>query len=283
MRLRVFVAAGSFALFALSLSRVAAAAPPYVDRTITLPRHDWAFDIGLGVGFHDAPPGEHSPVGPGINLEMAVGLTRDIELGVRQGLRLSDDARALQADEYGRLFDRETDPYAAGTDTISNPEFRLRGALTHGAAEIALEGRLVPPFARPSYIGGHTSAGAEFGVPMAFHVGHSVRFDTGVFTPVSFYDPPIIGFHFPLAVWIQVSHKVWLGPMAGLRFTHRGNPNGFDDTALSLGFGLGVSLSPIIDLKTMVYVPHANDDRAFRDFRAFHDYGAGIGLQFRIE
>ena len=78
---------------AILVARTAEAAPPYVDRGITLPRHDWAFNFGLGLA-HGYPP---SRVGPGLNAEMAVGLTGDLELGVRGGIRMGDNARGLRA------------------------------------------------------------------------------------------------------------------------------------------------------------------------------------------
>jgi len=234
--------------------------------------------MGFGLGFVTRDNGGASHTGPGFNLEMAVGITRDIELGFRTGLRPTDDARFTHADEYGRLFDRETDPYAAGNGAMANPEFRLRGALTRGQiAEVALEGRVVLPFATDAPIGNHTSVGLQAGLPIAIHAGRVARFDTGIYIPIAFYDPAVVGFRVPLAVWFQVSNKVWLGPITGLYFTHIGGRQDFDRTDLLLGFGLGVSLSRNIDLKTMFLLPRVND----RD--GAHVFGAGIGLQFRIE
>ena len=96
----------------------AMAAPPWVDRHLTLPAGAWAFDMGLGLGFAPGPP---EAVGAGINLEAAVGLTDRVELGLRTGLRLGDAGdRALEPDNYGRLFDRE---YVAGRDDVRNRVF----------------------------------------------------------------------------------------------------------------------------------------------------------------
>jgi hypothetical protein len=262
------------ALVALAFSAIASsalAAPPYVERDITLPRHDWAFDIGLGAGF-DTRPASHS--GVGFNLEMAVGLTQHIELGFRTGLRAGDNAGITRADEYGRLFDRETFD-TGGANGVANPEARLRGALLRGGpVEVALEGRIALP------VENGTRFGAEFGVPLAFHAGNSVRVDTGAFIPVVFYDPTRIGFHVPIAVWFQPTSTLWLGPLGGLRFTHQG-PVGpapqFDRTDLELGFGLGVSITRSIDFKTQFLMRRLNDDGGPRD------YGIGAGLQFRIE
>jgi hypothetical protein len=140
-------------------SSPAAAAPPWVDRHLTLPRGDWALDFGLGVSHvQPAPPPFPDDSGLGINAEVAVGLATRVELGVRTGLRLGDAAdRATRGDSYGRLFDRQT--FATGAEVLANPEVRVRGALVREAiVELGLEGRVVLPF-EPG-----TSAGALFGV-----------------------------------------------------------------------------------------------------------------------
>jgi hypothetical protein len=266
----VVSALASLALFAVASS--ASAAPPYVDRDITLPRHDWAFDLGLGVALATNAPSV------GFNLEMGVGLTDRIELGVRTGLRPPNaDSRGFaRADEYGRLFDRET--FDTGVTTgMANPEVRVRGALLRGGpAEVALEGRVALP------IENGTRAGIEVGVPLAFHAGRSVRFDTGLYIPIGFYDP--VGFHIPFFVWFQPTSRVWLGPLFGLRFSHPDADRYFVRAGrgdLEIGFGLGVSITRTIDFKTMFLVRRlavpifGNVDTS--------DVGVGAGLQFRIE
>src|SRR5580693_4288995 len=172
--LTLFACCGAFHL----LSSASSAAPPWVDRPLTLPAGDWAFDVGLGVG-HVPAPGDDTAAG--VNAEMAVGLTRRVELGLRTGVRIGDDFdRGINADGYGRLFDRQT--FDAGGEVLANPEIRVRGALVREpVVELALEGRLVVPFADG------TAAGLMFGVPMAFHVGSSVRLDLGVYVPVVFF------------------------------------------------------------------------------------------------
>ncbi|MFC1643114.1 hypothetical protein ACFL5O_10610, partial [Myxococcota bacterium] len=49
---------------AASTTRLSSAAPPWVDRSVTLPRHDWPFDVGLGIGHLNTPS---SPTGVGLN------------------------------------------------------------------------------------------------------------------------------------------------------------------------------------------------------------------------
>lgn len=242
----------------------AQAARVWVDRPITLPRHDWAFDVGLGIGHLNRPD---SPTGAGLNLEGAVGVTGRLELGLRTGVRFGQDGRATQADAYGRLFDRQT--FGTNTDEVANPEFRIRGAVARGAvAEIALEGRAFLPIEDYSRFGG------MFGVPMAFHFGNSVRLDTGVYIPVVFYSEHLYAISVPLDVWIQVSSSLWLGPMTGFRTTHRAE---FDRTDWSLGFGLGYEVTHYIDLKTSVLMPGINHTEGARNI------GAGVGIQIRIE
>jgi hypothetical protein len=249
----------------------ATAAPRWVDRHLTLPRHDWSFDVGLGIAHRD--PGPRSIVGPGLSFEGAVGLTERMELGFRGGIRLGDDARVVQADYYGRLFDRQT--FGTRFDTFSNPEVRFRGALVRGEVfELALEGRAVAPFEGPSQF---RAFSAMFGVPMIIHAGRQVRLDFGPYIPTIFYGSPIGTYwavSFPFDVWIQVSEKVWLGPMTGIRHDVLDNTS---NTTMSLGFGVGVQLSRGIDFKSMILWPAISETNGGRNL------GAGVGFQFRIE
>jgi hypothetical protein len=261
---------GSLAcIFSVTLHAApAAAAPPLVERGITLPRHDWAFDFGLGIGHAETLP---DPVfrstGVGLNVEGAVAVTDHLELGLRTGIRLGDDGRFTRADAYGRLFDRQT--FGTYTDTIADPEFRIRGALVHGPiVELALEGRASLPIERGSYFG------MMFGMPLMFHLGHRVRLDTGIFVPVVFEPRTASAISAPLDVWIQATNRLWLGPMTGVGVrTAPGN----SDVAVSLGFGLGYSITRTIDFKAMFLFPRINQSEGARNF------GTGAGVQIRIE
>jgi hypothetical protein len=247
-----------------------AAAPPFVDRGITLPRHDWAFDFGLGIAHNDRTGDPRFPTytGAGLNLEGAVGITDRLELGLRTGVRFGDEGRATQADTYGRLFDRQT--FGVNGDVMANPEVRFRGAVYRGdVAEVALEGRAYLPIEQGSRFG------MMFGVPLLFHIGHSVRLDTGAFTPVLFYERTSFAVSLPLDVWIQATDKLWLGPITGLRFWHF--DTNVDRTDVQLGFGLGYQIARAVDFKTMFYVPRINQDAGARNF------GVGAGIQVRIE
>ncbi len=240
-----------------AVARPARAAGPWVDRSITLPRHDWAFDFGLGIA--------HVPgtLGPGFNLEGAFGVTHAVQLGLRTGFRFNPAARAGDADIYGRPFDTET--YGTGIDVVANPEFYVRGAVIQGdVVELGLEGRVMSPFSQ--------GLGLMFGMPLVFHLGRVARLDTGVYVPVLFYDPTVSLVSFPLHLWLQLSNRFWLGPMSGVRATTtRGSR-----TEVPLGFGLGYEITRAIDFKAMfLFQDVANGPAEF--------WGFGGGLQVRIE
>jgi hypothetical protein len=260
LRARVAGAAGIASLLTASL---ASAEPPWVDRHITLPEHDWAFDFGLGIAHdYDRP---HDITGPGLNIEGAVSPVDRLEIGLRTGIRIGDDGRATRADQYGRLFDRQT--FDTGTDIAANPEFRIRGALVRTrVVELALEGRASLPF-EPA-----TRFGAMFGMPVLFHFGDRVRMDIGVYVPLIFDTPiyPVVSA--PIDLWIQATPRLWLGPMSGVVF-HSAN----NQVDVPLGFGLGYQFTRTFDLKTQVLFPAINETHGAESF------GLGAGIQVRIE
>jgi len=268
MRWRVLGLSIPMVCSSLAVSRAVHAAPPWVDRYLTLPAGDWAFDFGLGLG-HAPGPDES---GVGVNAEMAVGLTDRVELGVRTGLRFGGEAeRAIEPDNYGRFFDRQY--FDGDGDPVANPEVRVRGALVREeVVELALEGRLIVP------VEGNT-AGAMFGVPLAFHFGRRVRLDTGAYVPIVFGDdrgPTTAAIDLPLDVWIQASPRLWLGPMTGLVFSNLGNPP--SHLSASIGFGLGYQITRYLDFKTMLLFPRVTDAGD-----AGATFGLGAGIEIRIE
>jgi hypothetical protein len=254
----------------------ARAAPPWVDRNLTLPGGDWAFDVGFGVANLN-PSGGPAVTGTGVNAEVAVGLTSRVELGVRTGLRFGDaPTRAVHGDQYGRLFDRQ---YFDGWDgVVANPEVRVVGALVRSEVfELGLEGRLIVP------VEGN-DAGALFGVPMMLHLGRRVRLDFGAYVPITFGNgnppppqriPPNVDVDLPIDVWIQASPRLWLGPMTGVVFRYVGRDPARAD--LSLGFGLGYQITHYMDFKTMVLFPYITDPGSGPEF------GVGAGVEIRIE
>jgi hypothetical protein len=249
---------------ALSLApRPAGAAAEFVYRNITLPRGDLALDLGLGLGHSPrAPNGSYN--GFGMNLEIAGGLTHELELGLRTGFRFDDDGQATKADGYGRTYETET--FGTGGDRVANPELRLRWAVARGSvAQIALEGRAYLPFETG------TRFGVMFAVPFVLRLGR-VRVDTGVYVPLLFYNPTQSAISVPFHVWIQATSSFWLGPLFGLRVN---NPGSRED--VPFGFGMGWAMGHAIDLRTWFLFPRLNGDQAARTF------GAGLALQIRFE
>jgi hypothetical protein len=252
---------------ALAAPAPAAAAPPWIYRPMTLPQLVFAGDAGIGIGHARLPPPFGDVTGPGLNLEGAFGITDRVEVGLRTGLRLGNQARAVQADAYGRTLWTET--YGTGTDTMANPEARVRWTAYRGdVAEIGLDGRLYLPFETS------TRAGMMLGVPLAFHAGNVLRIDTGLYIPVVFNPNTFNGIVVPGYFWFQPSDAVWLGPMVSLRSIDPGP--GDRRTDLLLGFGLGIQVASSVDLKMMAFFPRINDDQPTRFL------GAGFGVQFRI-
>lgn len=255
------------AALALFFARDAGAAPPWAERHIVLPEHDFAFDAGLAVAHVEGDPDDIN--GVGMSLEAAFAVTERLEIGFRTGLRFGDDGRATGADYYARLWD--TDTYNTGTETFANPEARLRYGLLGGdVVELGLEARLWLP------LPDNSEFGIAPGLPIMLHLGDRVRLDTGVLIPIIFTDPETtLIISFPARLWFQATDKLWLGPITGVRVVNDNNDN--DDTQVPLGFGLGYQISSAVDLKTQFLFPDVDRDNATDVF------GASVGLQFRIE
>jgi hypothetical protein len=249
---------------ALASARAEAAAE-WVYRPLTLPRGDIALDLGLGYGHTpDAPPNDSRSIdGFGMNLEIAGGVTHDLEIGFRTGVRFDDGGQVTQADVYGRPFETET--YGIRNDRLANPELRMRWTVARGAnVLLGLGMRAYLP------IEAHSRFGLMFEVPVSFRAG-SVRIDTGLYVPILFYDPTVAIVSIPVHLWIQASPTFWLGPLTGVRIESPGNHD-----AVPLGFGFGWALNHAIDLRTWFLFPDMNHDAAARTF------GVGVGLQIRF-
>jgi hypothetical protein len=266
MSFKLAAAIGVAALAAVTAATKADAADPWVDRPITLPRLVFAGDVGLGLGHIHA--GNRDFFGPGLNLEGAIGVTDRVELGLRTGIRLNDDAKVTQADNFGRTFFLDT--WGVNADSVANPEFHVRWAAVQGrVVELALDGRVYVPIEQGSDIG------LMFGVPLAFHIGNSVRIDTGAYMPIVFHRHSFFVFSIPGYFWFQVSDRLWLGPVAEMRFI---NPDvGASHNDLLLGFALGYQVANAVDLKTWMLFPAINQDQGGQYF------GVGFGVQLRIE
>jgi len=251
-------------------ARVADAAPQWVFRGLTLPRGDVAIDLGFGAG-HQPIDADRSITGYGMNLEIGVGVSSDLEIGVRTGIRFGADGRATRADNYGRPWQTETigPPSPTGNETVANPEIRLRWSVARGrVAELGLETRAFLP------IEAGTRVGIMLAAPLRLRLG-AVGIDTGVYVPIIFRDPTASAIGFPLQIWIQAARTVWLGPQLGIRFVN--NESGRSFTQYPLGFGFGVAMNPFVDLRAWILFPDISGDAAARTF------GAGVALQIRFE
>lgn len=271
MRARVpaLVLGSLIAAARLLTASVATAEPPWVDRHVTLPEHDWAFDFGIGIA-HNYDPPRNNPTGPGLNFEMSVSPIDRLELGFRSGARLGNDARLNAADGYGpdayaRLFDRQT--FGTRYDDFANPEFRIRGALLRSRiVEIAVEGRVFLPAEHGSEVG------IMAGFPFLFHLGQIARIDAGVYLPVVFYSPALVDVSLPFDLWFQVTSHLWLGPMGGVVLDTNDN-----HAIVPFGFGLGYQIVRIVDLKTQFLFSDLNQTQGAQNF------GVGVGVEVRIE
>jgi hypothetical protein len=252
------------ALAGLFVAPAASAEPPWVDRHIVLPDHDWAFGFGVGVA-HDYDPPANNPTGAGLDTEISVSPIDRLEIGIRTGLRIGDDGRATQADQYGRLFDYPT--FGTNYDDFANPELRVRGALLQSSiVEIGAEGRLFLPAEHGS------EAGIMFGIPFLFHLGHVARIDTGAYVPVVF-DPHVVAdINLPLDVWFQATSRLWLGPITGVVVHATAN-----SADVPFGFGLGYQAVSFVDLKGQFLFPALNDTQGADTF------GFGFAIEVRIE
>jgi hypothetical protein len=252
----------AFVLVAGGAARAQAA--EWIFRSITLPRGEVALDLGLGLGHGDDGNG-NSISGFGMNLEIAAGVTHDLELGLRTGVRFDVGGEDTQADRYGRPFETET--YGTGHDHVANPEFHMRWAVARGtAAQLGIEVRAFLPVESGSRFG------LMFGLPIALRAG-AVRVDTGLYVPIIFTDPDTTTIvSVPIHVWIQVSSTLWLGPLFGIRVVNQGGTH----DEYPLGFGLGTALRHDMDLRTWFLFPNLNGDAAARQF------GAGVALQIRF-
>ncbi len=255
-------------ILAAALAVIAARAPtaqaagPWAARPDTLPKGVFAFDVGLG-GVHAPATDTTSITGFGVNLEATFGVTSRLQLGLRTGIRAGLDGRVTGADAYGRLYDSIN--FGTRSSPIANPEFAITGNVSRGEhVEVALQGRVFLPAETNS------SAGLVFGVPVRFRVGQVARIDTGGFVPLIFSNPLQSGLVVPVDIWFQVSDRVWLGPMTGMRFRRAGQD-------LRIGFGLGVQAASFLDFKAQLVVPAVNQDQGGRF------YGFGVGVELRVE
>jgi hypothetical protein len=226
-------------------------------RPLVLPGGVFELDLGLGLGHLDAP----DATGLGLNLELGYGFGSGVELRFRTGLRLGNDGRITQADEYGRMFETET--FGTGIDEVANPEIGLRWLLARGsAAGLALDTRLYLP------VEDGTELGVLLGLPVHFYLGNSARIATGVNAVLLFYDDTYTIISIPLHLWFRLSGATSLGLLTGVRFPEN------RDEEVPLGVGLATALTGSTDLRFWLLFPDVTGNRSARNL------GAGIGLAF---
>jgi hypothetical protein len=260
-----WMGAAAVALVVSAWAGAARADAPWVYRSIVLPRGEVAVDVGLGLGHEPTGP-DDSITGFGLNLALSGGITRELEIGLRTGIRLDDASRTTQADQYGRPFDTQT--FGTNGDTLANPELHLRWAVARGAAaDLGLELRAYLPTESGS------SFGVMFGLPISLHA-NSLRLDTGLYVPVIFTRPNTTTIvSVPFHLWIQASRTFWLGPLFDVRVV---SGNGGSGNQYPFGVGFGSALTPTVDLRAWMVFPDISQNQAA------HDFGAGVALQLRF-
>ena len=255
------------------LSATASAdAPKWVDRHV-VPNADVAGSVDLGFGLGSRAyygPVNDRYTGVGFNFEGAISFARRVEIGLRTGLRAPNEGKYAQADSYARPFDGNTFyDWTNGQDTFANPEVRVRVKVVETRVfELALEGRGYLPVADG------TRYSTLFSVPMQIHSG-IFRADINPGFVVGFYNQTAFVFSVPVNLWFQVTPKVWLGPLTGFRAYNRNyyyGSSGLSAVDLILGFGVGVSVTPFLDIKTQLLFPRINDGADW--------FGAGVALGF---
>ncbi len=272
------------------VTRDSHATPPWTERLLTLPG-PVAGTIDLGGAFAhtfeaEAPPcnGGCDFHGLGSSVDGVIGIASRVDIGLHVGLRGFVDNLGYNegvitsADSYARMFDQvafygAADDGIYGNAAITNPELRVRVRILHlrQMFELGVEGRSILPFADG------TVWTQVVGVPMALHFGRHVRFDFGAYSHFSFFGQPrgtLATFEAPAAFWFQIK-RVYLGPMFSPRwYSQNVYPTGPGNVDVSVGFGLGVSLTHYMDFKTQFYFPRINDDARY------WGVGAGVGFYF---
>ena len=210
-----------------------------------------ALDLGLGLA-NQPIDADRSITGFGLNLEIAFGISHELELGLRTGTRIGGDGEATRADRYGRTSDTETP-----RSPTAGRAGQSRGAPALGrrpGSTLQLGWR--DPFISRSRA--RTRAGVMFGVPLRLRLG-AARVDTGIYVPMRLSDPtvraPSASFH----LWIQAGPALWLGPLLGVRIVNQG---GASHSVYPLGFGLGLALTRAIDLRTWCLFPNISGEAA---------------------
>ncbi len=143
-----------------------AEAASFINRGLTLPGGTFELGLGLGLGHLDAI----DYTGLGVNMELGYGISHNLELRFRTGLRFGTEGRVTQADYFGHPV--ETESFNPGSGRLRNPEIGLRiDLVSGGTAELALDTRLYLPV--------DGEFGVLFGIPVALNLGGACAWTLG--------------------------------------------------------------------------------------------------------
>lgn len=269
----------SFAALGL-LARPSFADQAWIARPLTLPTMAMSTDAAIGIGqvtlidptpLYDTPLGTRM-AGTGLNLDAALGLPFQLEVGLNLGIRFGASGALTTANAYGRLFDPLSLHVDSGEQSFANPELRIREAFVDSAlVAVGFELRFLPGFAAGS------ANVLVPGVPLRFRVPGVLRIDTGLNFPVSFSNGNTGGVDIPLAVWFQ-RERFFFGPLSGFFWNNPGS--GFEyggvpsEVDIHAGVGLGYTLGGIFDLKAQVLTTRINSS----NWANYIGGGVGVGV-----
>ena len=253
----------------------------WVDRKQTLPPLVIAVDGGLGFGHYDySTTVGNTTVGPsgfgvGMDAEGAIGIIPHFTAGARViGLNFGDDGKFSNAAGYASTYDLQSQFLLfSGADTFSNPELWARYEfLDTPNVEVSGEGRFYLPF------DSNTRFVLMAGLPVAIHLPQTLRFDTGGYFAIGAYSGTLIYFHAPAQAWFNVTDKLFLGPLTGITVATLNQRNTDTQAALELGFGIGYTVLPELDIKVLpIYWNAINLDNGVSNF------GFSAGIEYRID
>jgi hypothetical protein len=270
--------AGVLAGIALA-TRPSLAAPPWIDRPLTLPALHVSADAALGVGQvtliepypqYDTPVGTQK-VGTGLDVEAAVGLPLNLEAGVALGVRFGASGALTTANAYGRLFDPLALHLAPGASSFANPEFHLRWAFVNSSlVAVGFQTRLLVQAAPDS------ADVVVPSIPVRVHIP-GIRIDAEFAVPVSLANGVTAGVDVPIEAWF--AHEAFFfGPLTGVfvntpasGYDYGGVPTEVDVHA---GIGAGYTIAGICDLKAQVLTTRINDAAWAR----YIGGGGGVGV-----
>ncbi|MEO8902725.1 MAG: hypothetical protein ABI488_11905 [Polyangiaceae bacterium] len=205
----------------------------------------------------------YQAIGFGLNLEEAVGLGQNLELGVRFAARPDRTGQGTRADEFARGF--ELNSFGTGLSVTANPELRLAWRALRWPevplVELGIEGRVVLP------IEPDPNTTVVLGMVTRLHLHRALRVDASFWLAVTsekFYEERLatVAGAAPLAVWFDPGRVGYLGLIQNLRhdFATRYTTG---VTRWQLGAGIG-SRFGVFDLLFAMFLPDTLGDGTHR-------------------